>query len=95
MRRKERRHQSIGTLTDMTAHIVKGHLHAEVGESLFPRVCMEVHAIDKRAVDVAYPPADVWLMTPRQIAGCVYFAHRRKQKEVAEQLAIAPLGRAS
>jgi hypothetical protein len=32
-----------------------------------------------------YPPADVWAMTPRQIAGALYFERRR---EAAEQLAL-------
>ncbi len=38
-----------------------------------------------------YPPADVWAMTPRQIAGSLYFARRRRQREAAEQLALGTL----
>ena len=38
-----------------------------------------------------YPPADVWAMTPRQIAGSLYFARRRRQREAAEQLALSAL----
>jgi hypothetical protein len=30
-------------------------------------------------------------MTPRQIAGCLYFARRRRQREAAENLALAAL----
>ena len=30
-------------------------------------------------------------MTPRQIAGTLYFARRRRQREVAEHLALAAL----
>ena len=38
-----------------------------------------------------YPPAEVWAMTPRQIAGSLYFARRRRQREAAEQLALGAL----
>jgi hypothetical protein len=38
-----------------------------------------------------YPPADVWAMTPRQIAGALYFARRRRQREAAEDLALTAL----
>jgi hypothetical protein len=30
-------------------------------------------------------------MTPRQIAGALYFARRRRQREAAEQLALGAL----
>jgi hypothetical protein len=30
-------------------------------------------------------------MTPRQIAGALYFARRRRQQEAAEQLALSTL----
>ena len=38
-----------------------------------------------------YPPAEVWAMTPRQIAGSLYFAGRRRRREAAEQLALSAL----
>jgi hypothetical protein len=38
-----------------------------------------------------YPPADVWEMTPLQIAGALYFARRRRQHEAAERLAMGAL----
>lgn len=38
-----------------------------------------------------YPPAEVWAMTPRQIAGSLYFARRRKHREASEQLALGTL----
>lgn len=38
-----------------------------------------------------YPPADAWAMTPRQIAGALYFARRRRRREAAEHLALSSL----
>lgn len=36
-----------------------------------------------------YPRADLMRMTPRQLAGCAYFAARRRRSEAAEDMAIA------
>jgi hypothetical protein len=38
-----------------------------------------------------YPRAEVWAMTPREIAASVYFAERRKRREAAEQLVLSAL----
>jgi hypothetical protein len=38
-----------------------------------------------------YPRAEVWAMTPRQIAGSLYFAERRRKREAAEQLVLHAL----
>ena len=38
-----------------------------------------------------YPRAEVWAMTPREIAGSIYFAERRRKREAAEQLALGAL----
>jgi len=38
-----------------------------------------------------YPPADVWAMTPRQIAASLFFTRRRRQREAAENLALGAL----
>ena len=38
-----------------------------------------------------YPRAEVWAMTPREIAGSLYFAERRRKREAAEQLALDAL----
>jgi hypothetical protein len=38
-----------------------------------------------------YPRAEVWAMTPRDIAASLYFADRRRRRVVAEQLALATL----
>ena len=38
-----------------------------------------------------YPCAEVWAMTPREIAASLYFAERRRKREAAEQLALSAL----
>jgi hypothetical protein len=38
-----------------------------------------------------YPRAEVWAMTPREIAGALYFAERRRRREAAERLALDAL----
>jgi hypothetical protein len=38
-----------------------------------------------------YPRAEVWGMTPREIAGSLYFAERRKKRQAAERLALSAL----
>jgi hypothetical protein len=38
-----------------------------------------------------YTRAEVWAMTPREIAASLYFAERRRRREAAEQLALAVL----
>jgi hypothetical protein len=38
-----------------------------------------------------YPRAEVWAMTPREIAASLYFAERRRKREAAEQLALNAL----
>jgi hypothetical protein len=42
-------------------------------------------------IGASYSPADVWAMTPRQMAAALYFAGRRRQREAAEKLAMAAL----
>jgi hypothetical protein len=38
-----------------------------------------------------YPPADVWAMTPREIAGSLHFVQRRRRREAKEKLMFAAL----
>ncbi len=51
----------------------------------------DVAAAIDALIGANYPPADVWAMTPRQIAGSLYFARRRRQREAAENLALTAL----
>jgi hypothetical protein len=38
-----------------------------------------------------YPRAEVWAMTPREIAASLYLAERRRKRQAAEQLALSSL----
>lgn len=40
---------------------------------------------------MGHPPADVWRYTPRQMAAFLFFANRRRKRELREQLAIQAL----
>ena len=42
-------------------------------------------------IAAGYPPSDAWAMTPREIAGCLYFAERRRKRAAAEQLSLQAL----
>ena len=42
-------------------------------------------------IAAGYPPSDAWAMTPREIAGRLYFAERRRKREAAEQLSLQAL----
>ena len=40
---------------------------------------------------MSYPRAEVWAMTPREIAGSLYFAERRRRRDAAEQLSLGAI----
>ena len=42
-------------------------------------------------IAAGYQRCDVWEMTPREIAGCLYFAERRRKHQAAENLMLTAL----